>query len=682
MNTVLFILTNAALVLLTLGLVKRMRVTGVDAWLFGLVLFATLAEGLALALGIAGLASAIPTLVATAGLALVERLWPRSATNLESPEGPPSSILQRAAYGLLAGLLLLWAYRLTADGVRFSWDDLSYHASIVGWWLQTDSVGYAPFTYQSYFPLGVELFTFWFALPTDSVAQGNLPILIWLAMIGVSALVFARRIGASYLPVALAVGCVFVSHRVWFFSNTLTANDLGLAAAILAALAAAVHPRDEREHTEWARALISGLAAGMALGSKPSIAPQLFLLTAWWIVSVFRGKTRWTSPLIFILGTCVLGAYWYFRNWFVTGNPLFPAQVGPFEGPLGPVVQQKTAILRFMQEDGFWPKHWTRFFDWPLAAGGLVVLGFIGAPIVALRGIWSKRRNEYLPLWACALLFTLIYPMQPFSGATNKPLSGFVFTWRYLTFPVAAGLTLVGAWAASSKPTVVGVVTTVFAGVFLACAVASGVADVACAVIGAGLFAFVGARFETPLRKYALPISIAVVVAFGLSTDYRFERAKENVYAFTDYWPGWKNRPRTGIDKAWRAIDELPDGSRIGSLTYQASSHVHSFPVMGSRLQHTAVTLHADGRPRDLLHKTWRTDPEHWWWEFDQLEAAVTPEKFLTNLEEADLDYVLFSRWPRTQRTPWPESFTAARMSLDREQIVFRDDYSVIWKLR
>ena len=659
-----------------------MRVGAAEMWLFGLILYASLAQALTLGLGILELASVGPLLALTAGLALAEKLVPRAEAEFTNREAPTRSMGDRAAIGLLAGLLTLWAVRLTVDGVRFSWDDLSYHASIVAWWVQTDSVGYAPFTYQSYFPLGAELFSFWFAIPIESLAQGNLPCLIWLGMIASAALVFAKRIGASFLPVALAIGCLLVSPRIMFFKGTLTANDLALAASILAALAAAVHPSDDKENTQWARALICGLAAGMALGTKPSIAPQFLLLSIWWVVSVFRGKVHWSSPILFSLGTCVLGSYWYSRNWLVTGNPLFPAQVGPFEGPLALFVQQKTALASFMGQEGFWAKNWSRFFDWPLAAGALVVLGFIGAPMVALRGIWSKRRNEYIPLWFCALLFTLIYPMQPFSGATNKPLSGFVFTWRYLTFPTAAGLTLVGAWAASSKKSVVGVVTTVFAGVFLSCAIAGGLAEVAFATVGALLFALLGNRFGPLLARRRLTIACVVVTLFGLTTDHRIAKTRENVYAFTDLWPGWKNRSSTGIDRAWRAIDDLPVGSRIGSLTYQASSHVHSFPLMGSRLQHTAVTLHADGRPRDLLHKTWRTDPEHWWWEFDQLESVITPEAFARNIQEADLDYLLISRWPRNSRTPWPESQVAARMTFDPEQIVYRDEYSAIWKLR
>ncbi len=682
MGSLLFILTNLALASVALGLVRRMRASGPEAWLFGVVLFAGGAEFSALVLGVCGLANPIAALVSTVLLASIEMFWPRGEEATTAQRAEPSSLYDRVAFGLLAGLLALWAVRLTTEGVRFSWDDLSYHGSIIGWWLQTDSISYAPFTYQSYYPLGAELCSFWFSIPIHSMAQANLPILLWLAMIAASALVFAKRIRANPLAVALAIGCLFVSERIQFFESTLTANDLALAAAMMAALATAVHPQSETDRARISRTLISGLAAGMALGTKPSIVPQLFVLGTWWVVSVFRGKVPWKCPVLFLLSSLLLGAFWYARNWIVTGNPLFPASIGPFEGPLTEVAQQQTAIVSFMGEEGFWGKHGLRFLDWPYAAGFLVLLGFIGAPLIALRGIWSKRRNEYLPLWVCALLFLAIYPIQPFSGATNKPLSGFVFLPRYLTFAIAAGLTLAGSWTASSKKNVVGIVTAVFAGIFLSCAVASGLAEVLSALAGAALFALLGAKSYARAAKLPLAITCAVIVALGLFTSYRTQLVRENVYNFTDYWPGWRGRPKTQVGDMWRALDDLPDGARVGSLSYQPSSHVHSLPLMGSRLQHTAVTLHPDGRPRALLHESWRSDPNYWWWEFDQLESAVTPEKFQRNLQQADLDYLIISRWPYNQRKPWPESHVAARMSFSDEQIVYRDAYSMIWKLR
>jgi hypothetical protein len=82
------------------------------------------------------------------------------------------------------------------------------------------------------------------------------------------------------------------------------------------------------------------------------------------------------------------------------------------------------------------------------------------------------------------------------------------------------------------------------------------------------------------------------------------------------------------------------------------------------------------------LHETWREEPDYWWWEFDQLESAVTPEVFSENLKEANLDYLLISRWPRNSRTPWPEGRTAAMMTHEQEDIVYRDAYSMILKVR
>ena len=680
MGILLFILTNSALASLALGLVRRTRATGVDAWLYGLILFAGSGEFVTLVLGSLGLASQFPLVGVCLSLALIELRIPR-AQDGPTPEVPRLAGTERAGIGVLIGLLALWAWHLSFDGVRYSWDDLSYHGTIVGWWLQNDTVAYAPYTYQVYYPLGAELASLWFSIPTESLAAANMPTLLWVAMLCVSALVFARRIGASYLATAFAVGCFLVSSRFTFFQITLTANDLAVSAALLAALATSIHPKQESDRGHLVRALIAGLATGMALGTKPSVAPQAFLLGVWWVISVFRGKAKRSSPFLFVLGCLFLGAYWYTRNWIVTGNPLFPAEIGPFEGPLTQVVQYKTSILYYIGDDGFWERNVLRMVNWPYAAGILVLLGFLGAPLISTRGIWSQRRNEYLPLWACALLFLLLYPIQPFSGTTNKPLSSFVFLPRYLSFPVAAGMILASSWSASSRKSLVTFVQVVFGGLFFACALAAGLQEILAAFAGALTLVVVVPRLWSSFSRHGFAVASGLIVLFALTLPHRSSLLAENIYTFTDYWPGWR-RPKTLVREVWRKIDELPPGSRIGSLSYQASSHVHSFPLMGSALQHTAVRLHSDGSPRGRLHETWREEPDYWWWEFDQLEAAVIPEVFAKNLKTANLDYLVISHWPRNSRTPWPESRTAAMMTLEPEDIIYRDGYSMILKVR
>lgn len=676
-----FALTNAALLSLTIGVVRRTGARGADAWLYGLVVFGVVAEATTLVLGHWDLASRGPLAGTLSAFALIERFLPRRKAS-ESDRPVELGLLARASSGILLGLLLLWGWRLTAHGTRFSWDDLSYHGTIVAWWLQNDTISYAPYTYQVYYPLGAEIAAFFFSIPTESFAAANLPVLLWMATISAAALVFAKRIGGSPLPAAVAIACVFVSPHIAFFRSTLTANDLAMAAALIAAFAASIHPKEETDRGHSQRALIAGLATGMALGTKPSVAPQVFLLTAWWVVSVFRGKARRSSPVLFLLGSCVLGSYWYMRNWTTTGNPLFPAELGPFEGPLTPVVQHKTSLLYYTDREDFWPKVGRALLDWPYAAGVLLILGYVGAPLIAFRGFWSRRRNEYLPLWACGLLFLCLYPMQPFSGSTNKPLSQFVLLSRYLTFAIAAGFVLAGSWGASSKKGVVAVVTSAFAGLFLASAAQAGLWEVLAPLVGAIMFAALGVTFWKRLSRAPLVTALLVLLVVCATLPHRTQAAVENLYTFTDYWPGWRTRPKTTVRDAWRALNQLPDGQRVGVLSYQASSHVHSLPLMGDRFQHTAVTLHPDGRPRGRLHETWREEPDYWWWEFDQLESVVTPEAFQENLIEADLDYLVISRWPRNHRTPWPESRTPAMMSFSPDKIVWRDGYSMIWKLR
>src|SRR5262249_45728408 len=83
--------------------------------------------------------------------------------------------------------------------------------------------------------------------------------------------------------------------------------------------------------------VFAGLTAGFAIGCKvPFVFPVAFL--GIWIViarepgvTIGQGLKR---AALFAIAVIAMGSYWYARNWILTGNPLFPGKVWPFDGPV------------------------------------------------------------------------------------------------------------------------------------------------------------------------------------------------------------------------------------------------------------------------------------------------------------------------------------------------------------
>jgi hypothetical protein len=74
--------------------------------------------------------------------------------------------------------------------------------------------------------------------------------------------------------------------------------------------------------------LISGMSAGMAMGIKYTS----FILPVFCVFLIFLfGKnlrTRITAILFFSLTAVIIASPWYFRNWLIMGNPLYPFAFG------------------------------------------------------------------------------------------------------------------------------------------------------------------------------------------------------------------------------------------------------------------------------------------------------------------------------------------------------------------
>ncbi len=544
---------------------------------------------------------------ALGGELAVSRRWPRAQVQESSADA-----VDVAGGALLGVALAWWASALLFFSTTFEWDDLTYHAASVAWWLQTESLSPPPFTYQAYYPYNAELLSLWFALPTRSDAHVTLAVLLWALLLVGAGLCIAQRARQSMAMSAVAFACFLASPTVRDLGTSFSATDLCVAATALTALALAYVPEGDRSLS--ARALLCGIAAGYAVGTKISIAPVAALLGCWWLVIAYRAR-RPLVPALFVVGLLALGSGWYLRNWILAGNPLFPAEFGPFDGPFDVASQRKTSMLGVLQlrdTDRTWTRLVWQRFDWPYPLGIAAVFGYFAA----LVGAWFRERREaaYLLLVAGAgLAVLLLYPATPFSGTTNRPNANTHIMVRYLTFSFAVGLTLLPA------------------------------------LIAPAWIPKSGWRIRVPRLRWWPAVLMIGLVGLAAATSARQAINADDVYRH--------DTSGGRVGPGWKALELLPDGARIASYSTLPGSHGFYYPLFGRRLQHEPVGVLPDGRPRGLLHETWRERPRRWWWEFDRIDK--TGPRLVENLRAAGVTHVFVTRRKRKGR--WPKQRTVIR---------------------
>jgi hypothetical protein len=280
----------------------------------------------AVVLGLVGFLNGYTLLVLVTGVALGARLCLRFIAKKENPVAPPTGDKVDLAWGLLwGGVFAFWAGHVIADGLCVfpsDWDTLMYHLPLVDHWLQAHSL-YAPASSFWFSPGNNEVVALWMVAPFTGdflYALNNLPAAVLLAL---ATLELAKNLdisrGLSHLA-ALAV----VSQFILFRQLVENENDVAVAAAFMAAVAYGLrYERSARTADLSFAAVALGLLAGVkyyALGYA-AVAGGMIVLSS----LLCRGPWGAMRAAIALgIGVAVFGGYWYARNWWVSGSPIYP----------------------------------------------------------------------------------------------------------------------------------------------------------------------------------------------------------------------------------------------------------------------------------------------------------------------------------------------------------------------
>ncbi len=690
MGGILFVLSNALAAGIA-ALAADMAMRGRERWravLAAVAGFPVVVIMAQLLLGLVGVltagAATVLLGVAAAGVGVAWRRSTRRADpaaeerpdDTSAPAGPP--------LWLVLALVAAAAWWAMADplchGIRYDWDDLWYHATAPAHWRADGRLSLAPVFYTAHYALNSELFSLWFLLPFRGDALVGLAGFYWAVLAVVSTVSFGLAQGRSRSAALAPAALILAAPVLRAQAETFSAVDLAGPACVLAAVALALPsggPWSLRRRL--ADACYSGVLAGMAVGCKVSFAPAALVVVLWLLLVQRRQcslRARAGLAGLFVASALMAGGFWYARNFVLTGNPLFPAEIGPFHGPLAAAVQDRTKLITWVHkalgDSGGLGKLLALHTRWPWPLFAVAVVGYVAGVCSVFRrraGGDPARRSARLLLLLVGLAMVVSYPFVPLSGSIDHPRAVLRVQLRYLIVQFAVGVTLVASLLEGPRWRRWGLFA--LAG---AAAVSAWPTQVHWYVAGAvgvlGLLVLPKLRRislrPAAVRAAALGVGAAVLVALAALAPLK--------QRLNDRWlHTWGDGSRP-IGDGWRAVNALPEGSRIaffGPVAYQY------YPLFGRQLQLEPYAPAADGSPYPRLADLWRKDPENtvWWW---GQPRPTSCDRLVENLLANGVDFVFVTQWDRHD---WPPQQQALATS-GQADAVYDDGYSVIWKLK
>ena len=409
-----------------------------------------------------------------AGVAL--RL-PRTAGDEGGPPPPAPAVpaLQLAiALGVAVFLAAHWSTGLQDVWARgmLTFDTLWYHGPFAARIAESGSVWGLHFTDPLYlnwfYPQNSELLHATGISLFDRDLFSPLINFGWLGVALLAAWCIGRPYGVAPLALVAVALTLDIGPMVPREAGT-PANDIAPVALLLAAAAVLVNSAAQARAASGAARtlhsggpplrdvlpagalLIAGLAMGLALGTKLTIAGGVAAMAVGVPLIVPPGMRR-RALLLFLGGVAATAGFWFIRNLIHSGNPL------PWLGELGPIdlpgpdrgLEGRdnftvSHYLTYSPDDGSLTSFWSQYFyrpitnllgpAWPLflglsAAGAVLAIVRPRTPIVRMLGAVTV-------VSAIAYLFT---PLTA-AGPEGQPLA-FGINLRYLVPALALGLAL------------------------------------------------------------------------------------------------------------------------------------------------------------------------------------------------------------------------------------------------
>jgi hypothetical protein len=394
-----------------------------------IVLAWSLIVGVAILLGSAGVLNGATLLAGVAALSVVIHYRLRDASS-----NRPCAVRPSAARGHHLGgreWAIAWALFLTVWFGRFSvtalrtfpldYDSLMYHIPLVDQWLQAKSL-FAPDCSHWSQPGNSEILGLWIVAPFSGdflIALNNLPAAILLAF---STVELSASLGLVR-PLSHLCGVAVVCNHVVFIQLTNATNDIATASLFLCTLFYGLrYVRLSRSADLGLGAVCLGLLSGVKFYSLG------YAAVAWAMIGLLALSVRGLRAalrlgLTWAVGALLWGGYWYARNVWATGRPLYPKGASP-EGDLFSLIYPRMWESSLIGNGR--PELLPHLIGavWNLG-GPCHVAAFVGVPGCILWligfGVWRGRRpggTSGPRRWALGLMLAasgLVWVVTPFA---------------------------------------------------------------------------------------------------------------------------------------------------------------------------------------------------------------------------------------------------------------------------
>jgi hypothetical protein len=560
------------------------------------------------------------------------------------------------------------------QGTHFCVDDLSYHATAVVHWYQAKDISAGALNYHAYKPLNAELFSLWFFLPFGQDGLVFLSGLFWMILTCAAGAVLMQNLGIErkwFGPVIFSFFCCNVA--LYQATLTFTTVDLAGPAMVLAAMAFLSWASDFSGTRQWPGILLSGLCTGFAFGTKTPFV-TVFLVLLIWVFWAFKNRFGVRVGNVFLFGFCAMlgGGFWYIRDMILTGNPIFPGQAGPFDGPLTREIQFSTSIAGHIIKSGFDISVILEILrlhlDWPIGVLVLSAAGYIAGLVLLFRDNQCRRTIGLLLLTAAVMLAT--YPGMPFSAQNDAPQGQLTIALRFVIGPFLVGLILFSVWLnthSKCRWLIYGIYLLGVGVAFWAIPNAIKTLAGAAAFVWWIGFCFYRKTLPSILFSPSLVFSMILGGLLGLAMMFPVQQAKTDQRLFTDRLSG------LNLGDCWQKMETLPAGSKVtgfGALGYCY------YPWFGRHYQLCPQPLMTGLKPYQPLHLRWIEDPVHTVWWPKPVEANST--MWIQGLIQNQTDYLVIQRYPGK---PWPEVYEILHNSTIAERIDEGDNWA-IWKIK
>lgn len=241
---------------------------------------------------------------------------------------------------LVLALLILGFATLQALAPPWGYDALMYHLQAPRLWLEAGKITLLPDIWQPNGPMTIEmLFTIGLAVESDVTARLihlTFAVLVYILCFNFGKDLLGRTGGV--ISVAILLGIPILP--LW---SSLAYADMSLALFTLLAIYALYLWRLKKQNTFL---LLAGLMMGWALGSKYTALGSFAIVGLWLLLHKRKdGLAAITrTAAFFVLPSLVIAAPWYLKNFFLSGNPLYPFV---FCGP-GWDEARLTAVMDFL----------------------------------------------------------------------------------------------------------------------------------------------------------------------------------------------------------------------------------------------------------------------------------------------------------------------------------------------